>query len=693
MAMSTIDDDRGQEMRIMGVSIPKERAIAGCFIALAIFCAAPIKIIGSLWHIFLTTVGMAAGVGVGLGLAMHVYERLQSMQNAHDGTTMYSPTTTTKKRRSSLEKNIKPAKATGRMTSRLEDGTSYAALMTSAGYYVGDKILRGQVLKEDDSFWDIEYRFTGVPVDQQHGPKLFQEDWPSLPVPVARELGRLVEHVVRDQISTWYSRLDPGCIFLDEKQRRLDGIPRDGGQLPLPPTTTSVTMSPASTETKTIESNSGSDDDNLQTSKGAEADRRRSRKMVFSTRVHRYIPMLDQTYKTLSAAVGTLATRAEHVNVFSLALLKYTHVLAHTFKVYRTLRGIAQTKNATANPTEIQVTREFLLAGKLHRAVTFGLDVPSLLFADKTGQECGTGTDKAPLNPDQVLEQRLFGTRILADCELDYNRVLAHRLIRAMIPKSDSNSHVTLALIVEIFGSVVLQSLMNLWIPSFLNNIIKRATANKGPAADANSGASASELPDHEARQTDPPAVATRKKTTDGFQKSCSSIDVETRSLSGQLEITGSTVDGTSEPRSGVHSPSLTKETTNTPTNVSIDFRNDSLHSDFDQMNNIADQATFSSGEIILKLTSIALQDMETFMDFEQCRLARAKNIETEVDWDDPLCQEAVLKLVIVLEAAILHGRTLPLKRPPIKISNGEEDALDVSSSENTSMEQILMQM
>lgn len=96
--------------------------------------------------------------------------------------------------------------------------------------------------------------------------------------------------------------------------------------------------------------------------------------------------------------------------------------MAHTFKVYRLLRKNAIDKNQTQQPTEIQVTREFLLAGKLHRAITFGLDVPSLLFADASGEECGTGTDKLPQNPTQVLEQRLFQTSMLEESEVDYNR-------------------------------------------------------------------------------------------------------------------------------------------------------------------------------------------------------------------------------------------------------------------------------
>ena len=162
----------------------------------AIFCAAPRKAIGSIWQVSMTIMGTAVGVGVGLGFAMHVYEELQKMQKAHN-----EQKKSQRKKRLSVE-NIRP-KSAGRPStgSMLGDGTSYVSLMGSAGYVVRDKVLRGQVLKADDSFWDVKYRFTNVIVDKQRGPRLLREDWPGLPEPVTRELGRFVEYVMRDFIS------------------------------------------------------------------------------------------------------------------------------------------------------------------------------------------------------------------------------------------------------------------------------------------------------------------------------------------------------------------------------------------------------------------------------------------------------------------------------------------------------------
>ena len=205
--------------------------------------------------------------------------------------------------------------------------------------------------------------------------------------------------------------------------------------------------------------------------------------------------MIDCCYRMMSSAFGNLATRAEHVNLLELVMIKWSQVLGHTISEYRTLRKAAQDKkiqqshmsSSTRNsddssitlpvPSEVEVTREFLLTGKLHRAVVFGLDIPSLLFADATGEECGLGGDNDDeggdvRDPIHVLESRLYHSNILKECELDYNRVLANRLIRILMPKSETNSQCVVALVTEIIAGTVLTPLMNLWIPSFLNGII-----------------------------------------------------------------------------------------------------------------------------------------------------------------------------------------------------------------------------
>jgi hypothetical protein len=56
------------------------------------------------------------------------------------------------------------------------------------------------------------------------------------------------------------------------------------------------------------------------------------------------MPFIDRLYESMAILFGNLATRVEHVNVLELILLKWTRVLAHTFKVYRALRKSVRTK-------------------------------------------------------------------------------------------------------------------------------------------------------------------------------------------------------------------------------------------------------------------------------------------------------------------------------------------------------------
>lgn len=614
-------------------------------VGIAVVCSAPVRVLGALLHLIWTSIGIAVGVGLGLGFAMHVYEQLQGWQKAHQNEVHRKPRNEALRSRTDSSA-IRPKGGLGRtQSSVLEDGSSYLSLMALAGYVVDDKVLRAQVLKGDSEFWDVKYRFTGVKVEKQRGPKLLKEDWPGLPEPVTNELGRFIEHVMRDYISGWYSRLDGGCVFMDEKEKRKMGIPRDG------------------------QNRAGDPGDDPQSSDGAQETREPGaeennktsehhssrRRMVFSTLTHRTIPLLDQTYRVLSYAFGSLATRVEHLNIFSLALLKWTQVLAHTFKQYRHLRRIAEEKNQTDRPTEVQIIREFLLAGKLHKAVTFGLDVPSLLFADAQGSECGTGKNDSTfpdssMDATRVLEERLFGTPMLRECELDYNRVVAFRLVRALLPRNESSSSVVTALVTEIMGTCVLQPLMNLWIPSFLNEIIVNSTTKKPgeviPDEEVATGAAIDE--EVKASRGGPGVVEEGTEHNSG-------PNFDERGPSDSEVISPSILD-----RASLHHQEL-EAYSSTASSIHVGTR--SRSSSTDTMGGLADEEIIdvknrrAVGDLLLRLSSIAVTELERFVNLEECRLARLNNRENNVDYDDPSCQEAVLRLVVVVEAALLQGR------------------------------------
>jgi len=366
--------------------------------------------------------------------------------------------------------------------------------------------------------------------------------------------------------------------------------------------------------------------------------------------------MLDQTYRALSAAFGSLATRAEHINVFSLALLKWTQVLAHTFKQYRHLRRVAEEKNNTERPSEVHIIREFMLAGKLHKAVTFGLDVPSLLFADAQGEECGTGTgDTEQLqsnDPTKVLEERLFQTPMLKECELDYNRVVACRLVRALLPRNDTSSNVVMALVTEIMGACVLQPLMNLWIPSFLNELIVNATTTK-PAEEL---LSQTETPDefpNRGPETAPNPAMAQSATVD--QSSTTEV---THNMPLPKEASDTPNQGSSRRCSDDHQDMDSCSFTASPTIQVPKSVTSSRENSTDLVDDeIEDANQKVVGDSLLMISSVAISELEKHVNFEECRIARLNNRENSVNYDNPSCQEAVLRFVVVVEAVLLQGR------------------------------------
>ena len=140
--------------------------------------------------------------------------------------------------------------------------------------------------------------------------------------------------------------------------------------------------------------------------------------------------------------------------------------------------------------TEIAMIREYLLAGKLHRAITFGMDVPSVLFADPHGRGCpppsmedddsddvGLRKDDSAtatggiLEDDDVLYARLFSpnSQLMVESKLDYCRILSHRLIKETTTKVDFDSPTLRSMAVEMVASCVLAPIMSCFSPDMIN--------------------------------------------------------------------------------------------------------------------------------------------------------------------------------------------------------------------------------
>eukprot|EP00984_Skeletonema_dohrnii_P021439 scaffold10709_cov78-Skeletonema_dohrnii-CCMP3373.AAC.4 len=241
------------------------------------------------------------------------------------------------------------------------------------------------------------------------------------------------------------------------------------------------------------------------------------RTMVLTTTGTQSSPFIDSLYTAFAYLLGMMATRSsENVNILELLLLHFPHILAQNLRVYREMKQVALEKkrrrivverekwrrgqmeamrevkgsggggglggsvssgmaslsgnnnnNSINNmPTntekelesndvsEIAIIREYLLAGRLHAALTFGMDVPSLLFADPLGKDCPPGPShqgnddwnrqKGHTDEDAILENRLLSpeSSLIAECELDYNRVLASKVAKLVVSKNEIESSV-----------------------------------------------------------------------------------------------------------------------------------------------------------------------------------------------------------------------------------------------------------
>jgi hypothetical protein len=102
---------------------------------------------------------------------------------------------------------------------------------------------------------------------------------------------------------------------------------------------------------------------------------------------------------------------------------------------------------------------------------------------------------------------------------------------------------------------------------------------------------------------------------------------------------------------------------------------------------------TETIGGKLLALSASSLKDLAKFVDFENARKASENKQEAEVNWDDPDCQTAVLKLVMVIEAALLNGRCAYRKPAKENTDNTDEGGGDDVEGAHTSLTQLLMEL
>ena len=676
------------------------------------------------WTLLLTILGTTLGVGLGLGLALNVHEELLAMKERQERSTD-APESTQK---------TKPTTQSSTSSTWGEEETAYTSLMSTAGYDVTDHVVRGQVVKGQSKFFESYYPFTDEPDPLKwRSVVLMKEQWPTLPQSISFELGKFMEYVVRDFIASWYYYVDPGVVYEDEREKQkrkkeaadaaagepTNGLP-DERRTSTPPT-----------------------------------DNKPSKAMIFSTARHRPAPMMSAMYQSLGIAFGNLSTRVEGVNLFSLLLIKWTKVLSQTFKTYRQLRkaAIAKQLKPTLKKTrsglrgsvkqdekkeeerwgevsEMAVAREFMLKGKLHRALTFGMDVPSLLFADVKGEDCGVGpdadasieekTDEKRTTEDKVLEQRLFDAKILYECEMDYNRVLSHRLVRALLPRAEFSSPIIRTMMTEMVAGCVLTPLMSCFCPEYMNGWIVMGCEEAPAAEEGEEGKKKSQEREAGTEEDDANnddglvrgwsqhGVKPKEESTDDTiavladlpeNKRHSMVDSGMEMAMSQSEmITSMPSADSTDPATGVEM-TMSQTVFFKPKEEGVVFddedegidnleehkmceRLDSLDDNEDELEEpeLIDQKPLPTGDFVLPLLAMSLIDLQRFMEFSECRDALSKQHDVDVKWEDPGMQQCISQLVLVIEAALLHGRRKDKLEDDTR-ENNEEDADDIDDS------------
>jgi hypothetical protein len=686
-----------------------------------------------LWKLLLTTVGTTLGVGFGLGLALNVHEELQAMrerqQNAEAASSGVDGT-------SSGIQRLKSGSSSGATlpNSWAGEESAYASLMTTAGYDATDHLLRGQVVKGYSKFFDKYYPFTDDPDWMKwRSVSLMKEQWPTLPEAVSVELGKFMEYVMRDFIASWYYYIDPAVVYEDERAKR-KRMKQDAEQ----------------SAGSSLQQN-GSLEAHVESSSSPPYGSKSSKAMIFSTARHRPAPMMSAIYQSLGIALGNLSTRVEGVNLFSMLLIKWTKVLSQTFKTYRHLRKAAVAKQRKPTLTksrsslrasqkqeeriedppqwgeisEMAVAREFMLKGKLHRAMTFGMDVPSLLFADAKGDACGVGngatiddlTDGRRPIEDQVLEQRLFGAKILYECEMDYNRVLSFRLVRALLPRAEFSSPIIRTMMTEMMAGCVLTPLMSSFCPEYLNGWIimgcAETPADEGadtcrengdgiqPTANAESLTANGDSDDAQdwsergisslPEDVDEARDFLSDLRHDKLQKSIESGEEMT--LSQAELIAGAPSTDSADPVTGVEmtigqalffKPKEDGALFDDEGDVEViddldeskrgdsmgllDYEADEGRNNFGTSSSAAGgrdgrglpmeaEKPLPTGDFVLPLLAMSMIDLQRFMEFTEAREAELLKQDPNIKWDDPQMQQSISQLVLVIEAALLHGR------------------------------------
>lgn len=695
--------------------------------------------LNSIVYFVLTVVGTALGIGVGVGFASFVKEKLDHLDSAnlnddhddssihhtHLGTAQSPPTKNANS--TAVTSAIRSLASPNVHTQLNHDTNSYVALMTSAGYATHTHItlnaidnnvptntttshshdaisnLKGQILKnvahsqiqnltyiskpygERNCIYTYPTGESDLHVSGSKGIATFMRLWPNLPKDVIHEIGKLEDYIARDYIMSWYASVDDSIRYENEVERRkrlqfetetydADASDHIQNRVASIVVKQQTIVEPTPPVVPTTSQNST---------------------MLLSTSTCRSSPFIEILYTSLTSVLGNFATLCENVNITKLVLVKFLNILKLNIRTYRDIRknvlekdrklekatssglkvggGNGSTNRTITCPSEIAIVREYLIQGKFHKAITFGLDVPSLLFGDAKGRDCpipsshldvavdfeGDST-QYEIEEDEVLYQRLFGNnrRVLHECELDYNRVIAHRLARILLPRADFASPLLRSASVEMLASCVLTPSMGCFTPDYVNGWIVKGLDTKNLTHTNKDEKISSE---------------TKVTSINGQNIPSSESSEPCRKKSIDEDYTDLVDEILDDDDDNDYNYELDDTTSSLPESARMS----------DTIDDTEDHQKSDVGNEILSLLAMSLIELQAYVDFDEAREAQRKGEELGIRWTEKGCVETVRNLVLVIEATIMHG-VLSKKRLIRKAVHGTDVSMEDTESGTT---------
>eukprot|EP00984_Skeletonema_dohrnii_P021436 scaffold10709_cov78-Skeletonema_dohrnii-CCMP3373.AAC.1 len=226
----------------------------------------------NIWQALLRIVGITLGIGLGLGLAGHVYDVLSDAQldtsagaggvggGNRDGTVGEDNYNRRSTKTNTSTSNSKPNLKEHNTSLLMEDANSYHSLMRSAGYTVDNGMMRAQMVRggqavdvrsandakrsllqktkveQDGMLKTVDDAIEPPPQPPpQSRVSIYKFDkgtnastqmrrmWPNLSPLINDSLAKLTEFVLRDYVSSWYSKVDEHVVYTDPSIGVVDG--------------------------------------------------------------------------------------------------------------------------------------------------------------------------------------------------------------------------------------------------------------------------------------------------------------------------------------------------------------------------------------------------------------------------------------------------------------------------------------